>query len=192
MNYEWPATTPLSSAEFKCGYCQHDISSNSGYQANFILRGGKAPRYIYICHQCENPTFFDQNSYQTPGPSHGNSVEYVPVEINTLYNQARDCMKVGAYTASVLLCRKILMHIAVEKGAEGGLSFIKYVNYLSKKKYVPPGGGVDLIREKGNEANHEIVIIGEEDAKDLIDFLEMLLIFTYEFSGKLASKTPKK
>ena len=42
------------------------------------------------------------------------------------------------------------------------------------------GHWVDHIRKKGNEANHEITLMTDKDAKDLIVFLEMLLKFIYE------------
>ena len=75
------------------------------------------------------------------------------------------------------------MHIGVEQGAEEGKNFIFYVNFLADKGYVPPNGKhwVDHIRKKGNEANHEIVLMERGDAKDLLIFIEMLLKFIYEF-----------
>ena len=79
------------------------------------------------------------------------------------------------------------MHIAVERGAEAGKSFAHYVDYLAKKHFVPPGSEkwIDRIRTTGNEANHEIVLMKQGDAEDLINFLEMLLKFMYEFPGKI-------
>ena len=75
------------------------------------------------------------------------------------------------------------MHIAVSKGAGEGLNFIDYVEFVASKGYVPPDARnwVDHIRTKGNEANHEIVIMSEEEAKDMISFVEMLLKLVYEF-----------
>ena len=62
-----------------------------------------------------------------------------------------------------------------------------YVEYLSNKGYVPPNGRgwVDHIRKKGNEANHEIVLMKKEDAEELILFSEMLLKFIFEFPNKI-------
>jgi hypothetical protein len=79
------------------------------------------------------------------------------------------------------------MHIAVEKGASTGKSFLEYVEFLAQQNYVPPNGKgwVDYIRKKGNEANHEIKVMSSEDAADLITFLEMLLKFIYEFPAKV-------
>ena len=110
-----------------------------------------------------------------------------PSEVETLYNEARNCTSCNSYTASVLCCRKLLMNIAVSKGADEGLNFIKYIEYLSDKNFIPPNGKdwVDHIRTKGNEATHEISIMKKEDAEELITFIEMLLKFIYEFPATI-------
>jgi hypothetical protein len=79
------------------------------------------------------------------------------------------------------------MHIAVEQGARAGDSFLAYVTYLADKGFVPPNGRgwVDHIRAKGNEANHEIVLMSPDDASELIAFAEMLLKFIYEFPNRV-------
>ena len=75
------------------------------------------------------------------------------------------------------------MNIAVYQGANSGLKFIEYVNYLSVEGFIPPNGKhwVDHIRKKGNEATHEIELMESKDAQDLLIFVEMLLKFIYEF-----------
>ena len=81
----------------------------------------------------------------------------------------------------------MLMNIAVEKSAKVGLSFFDYVNFISDEGYVPPNGKhwVDHIRKKGNEANHEIVLMNATDARELLTFIEMLLRFVYEFPNMI-------
>ena len=76
------------------------------------------------------------------------------------------------------------MNIAVDKGAAAGESFLQYIEYLDQEGYLPPDGKewVDYIRKRGNEANHEIHLMNAEDAHALIDFVEMLLKFIYQFS----------
>ena len=44
---------------------------------------------------------------------------------------------------------------------------------------------VDHIRKKGNEANHEIKLMTQADAEELIAFTEMLLKFFYEFQNRV-------
>lgn len=79
------------------------------------------------------------------------------------------------------------MNIGVAQGADAGKPFIFYVEYLAANGYVPPNGKgwVDHIRKKGNEATHEIVLMSDSDAKDLIAFAEMLLKFIYEFPSRI-------
>jgi hypothetical protein len=66
-------------------------------------------------------------SRQTPGAAYGATVASVPTNVEALYDEARNCMKVSAYTSTVLACRKLLMNIAVAEGANEGESFMQYV-----------------------------------------------------------------
>ena len=98
-------------------------------------------------------------------------------------------MGVRAYTAAAMLARKLLMNLAVQEGASGGLKFIEYVDYLVSNNYVPPKGKqwVNRIRDKGNEANHEIRQVPEAEAIEVIELTELLLRFNYELSDPAAS-----
>lgn len=181
----WANVKTLGSKDYVCGYCGQPLSSEKGYHTNGLER-------IYICHKCKKPTFFDDLGNQTPGTIYGNSVLDIDDEkVKTLYDETRRCFGNNAYTAIVLCCRKLLMHIAVAKGAKEGKNFIEYVEYLSDNNYIPPDAKswVDHIRKKGNEANHEIVIMEKEDAKDLLDFVGMLLKIIYEFPANIKKKT---
>jgi hypothetical protein len=98
------------------GYHATDRSSQSG---NWVEAA-----YIYICHFCHKPTFFERDGKQTPGPAFGGHVEHVPSkEVEALYDESRNCMKVNAYTAAVMCCRKLLINVAVSEGAKEGLKF---------------------------------------------------------------------
>ena len=82
------------------------------------------------------------------------------------------------------------MNIAVAEGAAEGLRFVEYIDYLENNNFLPPKGRdwVDHIRQKGNEATHEIAIMMQEDAEELIIFIEMLMKFIYEFPSIIKSK----
>jgi len=86
--------------------------------------------------------------------------------------------------------RKILMHVAVELGAPPGRSFKEYVDYLAKSGHIPEKGKVwvNHIRDKGNEANHDIVLMDPKDADELLIFTEMMLKIIYEFPKRLSPK----
>jgi hypothetical protein len=143
---------------------------------------------IRICNYCLHPTYFF-GPFQIPGVPIGRPVKALAKDVETLYNEARQSAGSGYFTATILLCRKILAHIAVDQGATSNLSFQEYVDYLAAKGYVPPNCKplVDHIRTKGNEANHEIVLMKEDDAKELVSFLELLLKFIYEFPSMTPS-----
>ena len=79
------------------------------------------------------------------------------------------------------------MHIAVSKGAEEKNNFLYYLQYLTDNHYFPPDAKewVDQVRDKNNEASHEIVIVPPEDAEELLSFIEMLLKMVYEFPAAI-------
>lgn len=182
-NQEWYNAQTIRNASFVCGYCGDKISSNRGYavhQANT-----KPPQCggAYICSNCGGITFMTPAGTQMPSPAIGKPVDGLPEEVEELYEEARKCTTTSCFTASVMCSRKMLMNLAVQKGASEGLKYIEYVDYLSQKGFVPPDSEawVDHIRSKGNEANHEIKTATQEDAKTLLSFVEMLLRFVYEF-----------
>lgn len=187
--FEWHASDNVPSVSFICGHCGNDIASNRGYRG----KNHSVQYWIRICHYCFRPTFFDTSGFRTPGSPFGQKVEHITDEsVASLYDEARAAMSVSAYTCAVLACRKLLMHIAVAKGAAEGESFVYYVEFLAQKNFVPPDAKpwVDHIRKKGNEANHQINIMKDEEAKELISFCEMLLKLIYEFPARVTKSIP--
>lgn len=177
----WAQTGGIGPQQFRCGFCGFNVANDRGYHHN------TPGRRIWICPNCDCPTYIEKGVSQTPSPVPGNEVAHLPDDLQALYREARNCCGVSAYTASVLACRKLLMNIAVAEGAVEGLKFIEYVNYLADKGYIPPNGRgwVDHIRQKGNEATHEIALMKQSDAEELLAFTEMLLKFVYEFPSRV-------
>lgn len=191
----WHQPGQLKPLEFRCGYCDQMVASDKGYKITKKGAGQHEPQVgaIYICPNCYRPSTSFPHEEIWPSAALGESVSSVPTKTYELYLEARRCTAASAHTAAVLLCRKILMHLAVEKGAPEGKTFFSYVEYLADNNYVPPDGKgwVDHIRKKGNEATHEIVVMEREDAGDLLAFVAMLLRIIYEFPAKIAaSSTP--
>ena len=192
--YIWKNANEIPSFSYKCGYCGESVAPDNGWVAH-PATGGQPIGFIYICHYCTKPTFRDASNNQHPGVTFGEQVDGIEDKtLVSLYDEARNAMSVNSYTLVVLSCRKLLMHIAVSKGADTGKSFVYYVEYLSDNHYIPPGAEdwVDHIREKGNEANHEINIMDEDDAELLLSFIEMLLKVIYEFPTKIEKYIPKE
>lgn len=171
---------------YVCGHCDITVGAHQGYwpsSHNPPKPGGVA---ICICPNCTKPTFFDGET-QMPGVAFGGEVKNLPESVHGLYNEARNCMKVSAYTACILAARKLLMNVAVSQGAAPGDSFVSYVSFLATNGYVPPNarGWVDHIRKKGNEATHEIPSLGRGDAEDLLTFMEMILKLVFDYPSRV-------
>src|SRR5439155_24570066 len=135
----WTDPKTLHPVKYKCGYCGMNVSSEKGY--SIFMSGNRNSQLggVFICPECAGPTYFPPNEQrQIPGSGFGNDVAHVPSALHALYNEARNCVANGDNTASVLVCRKMLMNIAVQQGAEQNLRFIEYVDYLSEKGFVPP------------------------------------------------------
>ncbi len=181
----WNSPQSLEHKPFTCGYCGVHIGHREGYYFHHRNKGDNFST-VRICSSCHRPTYFE-GANQIPGPLVGRKVEHLPTDIGALYEEARQDFSNSSFTSASLILRKILMHLAVYKGAAEGLSFQQYVDYLTTAGFVPPDGKawVDRIRSKGNEANHQIVIVGYRDADDVLTFTEMLLRFIYEMPGRL-------
>jgi hypothetical protein len=108
------------------------VIAQQGYRPSKAISWGTPPLEVgpqiggvYICPNCGGPVFFDQQKQQYPSPALGNSVLHVPEMLNALHEEARRSTAQNCFTGAVLLCRKILMHIAVEKSAKEKLSFFE-------------------------------------------------------------------
>ena len=187
MRISWEVMNRPDSKAYVCGHCSNSIASAVGYEGRYS--DGSHFADMYICHHCGKPTFFAPDGKQVPGVPFGSAVANIAEEgVAALYEEARNATSANAFTAAVMCCRKLLMHIAVDKGADPDESFEHYVEYLADHHYVPPDASrwVDRIRTRGNEANHEIRIMEQADAAELISFCEMLLKVIYEFPARVS------
>lgn len=186
MHGSWQGINNVPAKRYRCGHCDSVVVSAQGW--NFLQNPPGAA--IHICPNCNRPTYFEGGAQQ-PGIPFGTRVDHVPANVDALYGEARMCTAAGAHTAAVLTTRKLLMNIAVDQGAKPGGSFMEYVEFLAANRFVPPHGRiwVDHIRKKGNEANHEIAMMSQADAQELLVFLEMLLKFIYEFPKRIPAES---
>ncbi len=198
LDIRWAKPENIESRQYVCGYCGSTVGPNQGYLSLNQL-GQRTKLQIHICTMCQGPTFFDQSGKQYPSPVFGSPVISVPTPIRELYEEARACMSGNAPTAAAMCCRKILMSIAVEKGAQKNGTFASYVDFLVTKGYINPDykEWIDHIRNVGNDATHKIDIISPDEAKKVMRFTEMLLRQIYEYAeemkaeSKTASELPK-
>ncbi len=113
----------------------------------------------------------------------GATVTNLPDDVQRAWQEVRTAHAVAAYTASEVMCRKILMHVAVDQDlAKSGESFVCYVNALDKSGYITTGlkPVIDRIRNRGNRANHDLSASTEEDSSTTLLITEHLLKAMYE------------
>jgi len=118
-----------------------------------------------------------------PPPPAGSEVKGLPDEVKNAWREARVSHNVAAYTASEVMCRKILMHVAVDKaGSSPGEKFYVYVNDLDSAGYVAPGlkPVIDQVRDRGNGAAHELPQSTEAESRVTLQITEHLLRTVYE------------
>lgn len=190
----WKNTENISAINYKCGFCGTVTAPYGGYSCiQRTIRDGEITAYILICTTCNKPTYYTLGLFkeQVPGPAIGEKIGYLPDDLDSLYNEIRNCLSVGSYTASVLLARKMLMNIAVSEGAKENMSFYDYITYLEDHGFITNKmkPWVDYIRKIGNVATHEIPDISKDDALKTLEFTSMLLKLVYEFPNKMQEQT---
>lgn len=124
-----------------------------------------------------------------PAPA-GGSVPNLPEDVARAWREVRTAHAVAAYTAAEMMCRKILMLVAVGvAGSDTGKQFTEYVNDLNRAGYVPPGARhvIDQVRGRGNIANHDLPASNETDSLTTMAITEHLLRTIYELPGLVPS-----
>ena len=112
----------------------------------------------------------------------GEDIMGLPDIIKDAYIEARKSISWKCYTACELVCRKILMHVAVEKGSSEGESFASYIDDMIKNGCITAmmKKWVDEIRNNGNDATHQINPPDRERANQTLEFTALLLKNVYE------------
>lgn len=183
-NYYYSHTT-LPSVRITCGWCDSIISPNKGYFVKSDYPNSPEVGYIYICPNCNQIILY--KSFQNrvfPLCKFGKNINKLPEQVSAIYNEIRECYSIGAFTSIGLLGRKLLMHVAVQEGAEEDKAFLYYVNYLNDNGYVPKKSKhlLEFLRSQGNDANHFVQILQKEEAEKIISFIELILTFIYEYA----------
>lgn len=105
----------------------------------------------------------------------------LPPGIAELYDEGRSSFGAYAYTGCEMVCRKILMNAAVNKGAEKNKTFVYYVDHLESNGYVTPllKEMAVTIRRNGNKATHEIDPSDRKRAEHMLKFTRRILDTIY-------------
>jgi hypothetical protein len=174
---------------YTCPYCARDV-------AGAVVASYQYPAGVWClwlrCPHCGKGAVI-QDGVLYPDLPFGPPIEGLPEQVAQAYEEARNCIGAQAFTAAELICRKILMHVAVDKGAVEGKSFVAYLDHLAQEGYVTPPmkGWVDLIRKHGNLAAHELPAPDQRRAESTVMFTAELLRLVYEMEHMAKRYAPE-
>jgi len=178
----WPIT---------CGTCGRDVSADvvSGWDLHLsppqqLAAARKATLWLRCPNEaCGEGSVKLKSGAVYPAAPFGRMIQGLPSDVDEAWREARVAHNVAAYTAAEMMCRKILMNVAVNgAGASTGRRFVVYVNALQKGGYITTGliSVVDKVRDRGNIANHELPPSTEQDSRLTLTITEHLLAAIYE------------
>lgn len=106
-----------------------------------------------------------------------------PAEMARLFTESAAAFGAGAFTASAMASRKILMACACREGAKEGGTFKGYVEYITTSVLPFPraAAAISKIKDIGNDANHDLEFVTHDDAKTALGIVTYLLNTIYSF-----------
>ena len=125
---------------------------------------------------------------QHPSAPAGAFVGHLPQDVESSWQEARRSYAVGAYTAAVLMCRKLLMHMAVDHaGAKEGEYFAPCIKKLIDSGELPEKHkpALEKIRKAGGDGAHKLEAISEADAKITVVITQTCLRNLYEIPAQV-------
>ena len=182
-------STSDSWLSFTCAHCSSKVSGA-------VVATADHNRIKWLqCPSCGNGSVHMREGFIYQSAQFGPDVQGLPNDVAEAFGESRRCMSVNAFTAAELLCRKILMHVAVDKGATEGDTFAAYLLFLETHGYVTPPmkEWVNLIRKHGNASTHKLASPDKSRAESTVMFTAELLRLVYEMefmAKRYATPTP--
>ena len=156
---------------------------------------------VCLCPRCEQPFFVKQSLY---GNAEFESVtdqmvlypgeskllpEALPDSVKMAYDQAQKCLNASLFEPCVLMSRKCLEAVCKVLNAKGRNLNALLAN-LHEAKHIDSRllKWAHHVRAIGNEAAHDIdVPVTKEDARDVFEFTEAILIYVFSLTKRLES-----
>lgn len=119
-------------------------------------------------------------------PAQAKLGDAVPESLRLTFADADECLAKGLYTPSVVMCRKVVEGICVEKGETKGNLAGRLANLVVRKVVDPRlAEWANELRLAGNEAAHDLdTRATKRDAKDAVEFTRALLEYMYTFEAR--------
>jgi hypothetical protein len=116
----------------------------------------------------------------------------LPELVRGLLEEAIDCYANQCFKAAVLMIRRTLEMVCLDRGAEGRTLFER-IEALGKEVVLPAEmvDGLHNLRLLGNDAAHvearEFMDVGQEEVEAALEVTKLILAATYQSTGALAA-----
>jgi hypothetical protein len=148
-------------------------------------RGSEAVEWLR-CPACLDGILRTSDGAVWPPAPIATPIANLPEDVAHAWKEAQSAHAVAAHTAAEMMCRKILMHLAVDvaNGKPGG-TFVSFIEDLDKAGYIGTGlkPVIAKVKDRGNTANHELPASTEQESLTTLKITEHLLRSVYEIPG---------
>ncbi len=167
---------------------EREVYYSHGYALNAWL----------LCVSCGTGAVADEYGRISPSIKEFPTPDGTPSAEKKVWEEVRDCLAVGAYNASAMLCRKLLLHLVFthERSQDPGatarnINFAQAVQYLVDRGVITAAYGplATEIRNIGNRANHELPDITRDEARKIALFTHHMFVSVYEMPKKASIST---
>ncbi|MCC9043299.1 DUF4145 domain-containing protein [Myroides sp. M-43] len=135
----------------------------------------KKPFLTKIDFSCVEERYWENSNIQLFPNTENDAIKNCPKIVINPYEEALKCYRAHAYDACVIMCRKGIEAICIDKGESKGNLLTKLKNL--KEKGILEGTlfkWTDELRLIGNDGAHSHEqIVNQEDAKDALGFFDV-------------------
>lgn len=176
-----PNNQHLYTVALYCGGCYEGISAEVHYG------GGPSP----VAYPGDIDASKLLNIVKTyPIPDEQGAPQHLPPNIESFFLQACRSLEGKAYDASGMMARKALEAAVKKIKPDGKGNLYSRIEVLETEHLITPDlkDWAHIIRDDGNVAAHEEEPMSLESAKELLDFTELFLMYTFTMPGMVNAK----
>jgi hypothetical protein len=175
-------TKALHARHYECGACGR--STHGRVLASLAPSASREITWAICSCEKQEPTILIKKlgvTTQWPAPKEFSAGEKWPTALAKLFEEATAAYAAGAYTASAMVARKILMACACDKGDVDGKTFVQYVDFITTTvlSFADAKTSIDAIRSIGNDANHDIAFVDRPNARRALNIIRYMLDAIY-------------
>jgi hypothetical protein len=192
----------------RCPYCLVTVQFNQVGANAWMIAGGQQENIsVRQCPQCGgvHAVFFIADTALLEGsrktgqwPLEGVPQPHpaMPPPVASDWAEAHMALSVGLWKSAVIMARRAVQGVCLDKGAGGKKTLHQQINELSGTQTLHPTlvEWSHKIRSFGNIGAHPgddgLADVDQAEARGVVDFLDQLLVYVYEMPDRLSKLIP--